>query len=293
MQEVEGMMTMIERTTNIGGIEIGYEGEVLSCLGLGSCVGVVVYDPVKKIAGMAHVMLPDSSEDQRRAMYKNRCIIADSDNYRREALKKILTSNDLIVVREAKDYEETITSYIMLKSDVSFIIVDVDLPPGGKGVEAVEHLSEVDKNLNAILLTHAVGKDVIGKYMASGAQEIILNPFTEQKVMTSVDYIMYKDKMRFADRAIPMLIERIINRGAEKKNIIAKIAGGAHMFTTIKDRSIMDIGNRNIEAVREILDNYGIEIKAEDVGANIGRTVMFDISSGKFEVKTKDGIRQI
>ena len=29
--------------------------------GLGSCVGVVVYDQFKEIAGMAHVMLPDSS----------------------------------------------------------------------------------------------------------------------------------------------------------------------------------------------------------------------------------------
>lgn len=29
--------------------------------GLGSCVGVVIYDEVKKIAGMVHVMLPDSS----------------------------------------------------------------------------------------------------------------------------------------------------------------------------------------------------------------------------------------
>ncbi|RKQ19817.1 chemotaxis protein CheD [Ureibacillus endophyticus] len=29
--------------------------------GLGSCVGVVLYDEMKKIAGMVHVMLPDSS----------------------------------------------------------------------------------------------------------------------------------------------------------------------------------------------------------------------------------------
>ncbi|MGA4720232.1 chemotaxis protein CheD [Fictibacillus nanhaiensis] len=29
--------------------------------GLGSCVGVILFDQVKKIAGMAHIMLPDSS----------------------------------------------------------------------------------------------------------------------------------------------------------------------------------------------------------------------------------------
>src|SRR5690625_252198 len=29
--------------------------------GLGSCVGVVVYDLLKKVAGLAHIMLPDSN----------------------------------------------------------------------------------------------------------------------------------------------------------------------------------------------------------------------------------------
>ena len=35
--------------------------DVLATYGLGSCVGVCVYDPLLKIGGMAHVMLPDSS----------------------------------------------------------------------------------------------------------------------------------------------------------------------------------------------------------------------------------------
>lgn len=34
--------------------------EVLTCLGLGSCVGVCMYDPVAKLAGMVHIVLPDS-----------------------------------------------------------------------------------------------------------------------------------------------------------------------------------------------------------------------------------------
>src|SRR5690625_7597470 len=34
--------------------------------GLGSCVGVVVYDPIIKIAGMAHVMLPDSTSSKKK-----------------------------------------------------------------------------------------------------------------------------------------------------------------------------------------------------------------------------------
>jgi chemotaxis protein CheD len=33
----------------------------LTTIGLGSCVGVALYDPTTKIAGLAHVMLPDST----------------------------------------------------------------------------------------------------------------------------------------------------------------------------------------------------------------------------------------
>lgn len=39
----------------------GEPGTVLTCLGLGSCVAFAAYDPVSRIAGMAHMVLPDSS----------------------------------------------------------------------------------------------------------------------------------------------------------------------------------------------------------------------------------------
>ena len=35
--------------------------EDLVCLGLGSCVALCVYDPVAHVAGMAHMVLPDSA----------------------------------------------------------------------------------------------------------------------------------------------------------------------------------------------------------------------------------------
>ena len=35
--------------------------DLIKTTGLGSCVGVVLYDLGREIAGLAHVMLPDSS----------------------------------------------------------------------------------------------------------------------------------------------------------------------------------------------------------------------------------------
>lgn len=34
----------------------------ITTLGLGSCVGIALFDPVKKMGGLAHIMLPDSTK---------------------------------------------------------------------------------------------------------------------------------------------------------------------------------------------------------------------------------------
>lgn len=36
--------------------------DCITTLGLGSCVGIVLYDPLRKVSGMVHVMLPDSTK---------------------------------------------------------------------------------------------------------------------------------------------------------------------------------------------------------------------------------------
>jgi chemotaxis protein CheD len=41
-------------------IQVGGPGDKLQALGLGSCVGLIMYDKFNHIGGMAHIMLPDS-----------------------------------------------------------------------------------------------------------------------------------------------------------------------------------------------------------------------------------------
>lgn len=43
------------------------EGETLVTYALGSCLGVVLHDPVAGVAGLLHVMLPQSSIDEEKA----------------------------------------------------------------------------------------------------------------------------------------------------------------------------------------------------------------------------------
>jgi chemotaxis protein CheD len=57
---------MVEKYANIGEIVTGLpgkrnqKGDILCIRGLGSCVGVVIYDPVSKIATLSHVAMPEN-----------------------------------------------------------------------------------------------------------------------------------------------------------------------------------------------------------------------------------------
>lgn len=43
-------------------LKTGRAPDILTTLGLGSCVGIALWDPKTKIGGLAHVMLPDSTQ---------------------------------------------------------------------------------------------------------------------------------------------------------------------------------------------------------------------------------------
>ncbi len=50
---------MIEpRTVGIAQMQICHAPEQLVCLGLGSCVAVILYDPIVRTGGIVHVLLP-------------------------------------------------------------------------------------------------------------------------------------------------------------------------------------------------------------------------------------------
>lgn len=92
--------------------------------------------------------------------------------------------------------------------------------------------------------------------------------------------------LKFADLAIPDLVEKLIGLGANQRNMKAKIAGGASMFSFSDKSMIMDIGSRNCTAVKIALQKLNIPVLAEDVGGNRGRTMVLDTNSGVVQIKT-------
>ncbi|MER3472460.1 MAG: chemotaxis protein CheD [Armatimonadota bacterium] len=138
-------------------------GNVLTALGLGSCIGVCLYDPLARVAGMVHVVLPKSQADK----------------------------------------------------------------PG----------------------------DLPGK---------------------------------FADTAIPAIVQQMVNMGASASRLKAAFAGGAQLFQFGVNNSL-DVGARNSEAVVEALKQMGIPLVARDVGGSAGRTLRLISDNGLVVVRVIGG----
>lgn len=143
-------------------LNVAKNNGVLITLGLGSCVGIALYDPIAKVAGLAHAMLPDSKE------IKNNANIA-----------------------------------------------------------------------------------------------------------------------KFVDLATIKLTKDMIAAGAHQSRIVAKIAGGAQMFSFGgSSQQNARIGDRNVEAAEHMLRRLGIRVIAKDTGKTFGRTVELHAADGKFVIKT-------
>jgi chemotaxis protein CheD len=91
---------------------------------------------------------------------------------------------------------------------------------------------------------------------------------------------------KYADTAIPYMVEEMIKLGADRRRLIAKLAGGATMFRHSENSLMGDIGKNNILSVKEILVRLNITILAEDVGGDYGRTIDFFLETGELKIKT-------
>lgn len=146
----------------ISELNIAKPPDKISTLGLGSCVGIVLYDPITKLAGMVHILLPSAS-----------------------------------------------------------------------GIDTIEN------------------------------------------------------KAKFADQGIAELLKVMVNNGAAKGSICAKIAGGANMFDyTSSYVDLFEVGRRNVQMCKEILLALNIPLVAEDIYGKWGRTITFDTVSGAMHINT-------
>ncbi len=90
---------------------------------------------------------------------------------------------------------------------------------------------------------------------------------------------------KFADTGIKSMLRKMAIMGGNKRNYVCKIAGGAKMFQTFDTSTLGNIGQRNIDAVKQVLRAEGISVSGTDVGGSMARTMSLDLDSGVVNIR--------
>ena len=124
-------------------LDVAKAPDGLTTLGLGSCVGIAIRDPLNKIGGLAHIMLPDSTQIRNNSnIYK----FADTGI---EELVNIIIKNGGIRSR-------LVAKIAGGAQMLSFQSGATIIPIGERNVEATK---EKLKEMNIPILSEDVGKD--------------------------------------------------------------------------------------------------------------------------------------
>ncbi len=91
---------------------------------------------------------------------------------------------------------------------------------------------------------------------------------------------------KFANSALPYLVMEMERKGAIKNRIILKIAGGAKIINNVPAKSILDIGDRNVTAIKIAFAEHQLKIKSEDLLGKLGRSLWLHIETGITRVRT-------
>lgn len=89
-----------------------------------------------------------------------------------------------------------------------------------------------------------------------------------------------------AETAVPALVARAMEAGADPRRLVARIAGGASMFVNQMVPGTIQVGERNVLASRRALARAGIPLVGQAVGGSHGRSVRYEVATGRVTVHT-------
>lgn len=90
---------------------------------------------------------------------------------------------------------------------------------------------------------------------------------------------------RYAAQGVESMIRAMEQCGGRRSQIKVKLAGGAQVIQLYNRDDRLQVGRRNIEAVRAALAHHGIPILAEDTGGKVGRTLTLYAATGDMTVR--------
>jgi chemotaxis protein CheD len=84
---------------------------------------------------------------------------------------------------------------------------------------------------------------------------------------------------KYGNIAIERLVEKMLQLGCKKNNLVAKVFGGGEVITVAS--STMHIGERNIMVAEDMLQERNIPIIGRSTGGKNGRKIIFNTHTGE------------
>ena len=132
------------------------------------------------------------------------------------------------------------------------------------------------------------GDVLVARGLASGVIVCAYDPETHIAAMANVPLPFGNDESvnprKYADTASPLLLQTMVENGAAPDRVRIAVMGGAQLFGFKGSGVRLEIGSRNVEAIKARLERANLPILAADLGGTEARTVQFT-SEGQVQVK--------
>jgi chemotaxis protein CheD len=146
----------------------------------------------------------------------------------------------------------------------------------------------VSNNANVVISTYALGSCVgvvamDPKAKVGGMLHIMLpdSTLTPEKAQ--------KQPAMFADTGLRAFLKGLYGLNANPRNLRIFLAGGANVLS---GSDFFKIGERNIIAVKRILQRERLQVRGEDLAGLNNRTLHFKISTGIIDIKLPGGTKR-
>ena len=91
-----------------------------------------------------------------------------------------------------------------------------------------------------------------------------------------------KRPFMFVDTGLPAMFHAVYALGGLKHRLLIKMAGGAEF---LDEKKVFNIGQRNVETTKAMLQRNGVSLAASETGGRESRTVRLDLSNGNFTLE--------
>jgi chemotaxis protein CheD len=161
---------------------------------------------------------------------------------------------------------------------------------GQRGITEIEvkmgslHVTDASNAMLTTFVGSCIALCIHDPVKKIGGLAHIMLPDSQGKSPPEHDY-----QAKYGDHALNILIDEMIGRGANLTRVASKIAGGARMFSNENKRedAFFDIGQRNLQQIKLLLESRKIPVLGQDVGSAQGRWVRLDVNTGQVIVRKK------